>query len=570
LSTGARAALSNVRTALTGSTAGRTFLLIAAAAGGLAIVTAVPIVPTTLGGDGIRLVPLDTWLGGHFPGLRDFYRARLAVAASPSHLTLVLLSIALVAAAALSFPRPLGEWLAQRVPPLSAEALGAYRAVLGLAMFAAWRTIAPPDAIPWDLHRSSEWLARLPIVRMLAASPDGAWWLWQSASIALLSFAAGLQSRLSLGVAAASMTLLVGVLLTTKAMHDWGVPLVTLWALMLVPWRDAAGVETAVMHRRKRAVRPVAPEQRGLAIWLPGLTIGTAFAAAAFAKLDTSGLEWVTGGAVRFHFIEDARQAPVPWGMSVAGSDAAAVALSLGAIVVEGCFWLVLWVRSLVARALFGLAGLAMLGGFYLFQGVFWPGWWALFLAFAPWPLLGRSSEAVGVRGRAGLPALQAAAVVLLAAQQPVVSAIRLESEPFLSDFSMYAYTWPSKEAFDRHLRTKTAQIEITASDLDPAEFSARLRRIPRAHDTVVEAIETAAAGAPWDAATQAAVKAARRSYEQNYRQQLSRVQVTIVERGFDWDRGAFSPPRIAATGIVDLDSGRFQPLELTSRTSNP
>jgi hypothetical protein len=299
-----------------------------------------------------------------------------------------------------------------------------------------------------------------------------------------------------------------------------------------------------------------------------------AFAAAGFAKLETSGVEWITGGAVRFHFIEDARQAPVSWGLIAARSDAAAVGLSLAAMVVEGGFWLVLFVRSVWARALFGLAGLGMLIGFYLLQGVFWPGWWVLFIAFAPWPLIGRTAPdpvGTGVPRHAAIPAFCAAVIVACVAQQLLVSALRFESEPFLSDYSMYSYTWPSKEAFDRHLATKTARYELSADPLPAEELDGRLRQLPRALDALHDAVNRASDGEPWPQATRDAVAATQRDYQMRYGSPLRRMTVRVFERGFDWERGAFDvEPRVTLSGIIDLDAGRFEPLDAAPTDETP
>ena len=539
--------------------AARSALVVAAAAALLLVATQVPLAPA---GDG-RLIPLDTWAGSQFPDARDFYRARLSALATPGRSILLGLCLGVLVAAALSFPHRLGAWLAGRIPELSASALGWFRLAFGLAMLVAWRSISPPGAVTWDLHRTSDWLARQDVVRSLAASDGGGYWVWQAASVALVCFAAGLWSRLSLAISVAAMTLFVGVLLTSKAMHDWGIPLVTLWLLLIVPWRDSSGVQTALARWRGRPVSPVSPVMRGLAVWLPGLTIGMAFAAAAFAKLETSGVEWITGGAVRFHFIEDARQAPLSWGLVVARSDAAAVGLSLAAIVVEGGFWLVLLARNIWARALFGLAGVGMQLGFYLLQGVFWPGWWALFIAFAPWPLVGRmASDRVGIRVSRAIPAFCAAVIVACVAQQLVVSAFRFESEPFLSDYSMYSYTWPSKDAFDRHLATKTARYELSADALSAEQLDDRLRQIPRALEALHEAVNRASDGQRWPQTTRDAVAATQRDYQGRFGSPLRRVTVRVFERGFDWERGAFdAEPRVALSGIIDLDAGRFERL---------
>jgi hypothetical protein len=426
----------------------------------------------------------------------------------------------------------------------------------------------PPDVIPYEAQRASSWLARQDPIRRLAATPDAGAQIRLVASLALAFFAVGAWPRVALVVAASALTLFVGIGLNQKAMHDWGVPLITLWALTFVPWHDSTGVQTAFARWRGRQVVPVAPSLRGLALWLPSLTLGVSLAAAAFAKLDTSGLAWITGGAVRFHFLQDAHQAPVEWGLRVAGSDVAAVGLSFGAVVVEALFWLVALTPSLAVRAAFGTVGLAMLSGFYLFQGVFWPAWWALFLVFLPWPLLDRLAHAPSANRSApgaapigsAVPAVASAVIVAIVVQQPIVSALRVESEPFFSDYSMYSYTWPSKRAFNEQFGEKVAY-ELAAEGRSSDGFREWLRGTPVFLDAMNDAAGRSIRGEAWTDATRSAVAAARRAYQVEFGKPLSIVNVRLLVRGFDWDRGAFDvTPRATADGDLDLDAERFVP----------
>ena len=535
----------------------------------LLVLTQLPLVPASASAeDGTRFVPVDTWLATQFPDARDLYRERFAVLFQPRRLPMLALFVAILAASAGSYPRALGAWLAARVPPVSATALGAFRLAFGVAMLLALLRETPPDVIPFEAQRASSWLARQDLIRQLAATPDAGGYARFIASLALALFAAGVWPRLALLVAASALTIFVGIGLNQKAMHDWGVPLITLWALTAVPWRDSAGVQTLFARWRSRQPAPVAPSARGLALWLPSLTLGVAFAAAAFAKLDTSGLAWITGGAVRFHFLQDAHQAPVTWGLRVAGSDVAAIALSLGAVVTEGLFWMVALTPSLAVRGAFGMLGLAMLTGFYLFQGVFWPAWWALFLVFLPWPLVDRLARSPvasrapdsGASSSAVVPAVASAVIVAIVLQQPIVSALRVESEPFFSDYSMYAYTWPSKRAFNEQFGEKVGY-ELSAEGRSSDGFREWLRGTPVFLDAMNDAAGRSIRGEPWTEGTRSAVAAARRAYQIEFGEPLSLVNVRQLVRGFDWDRGAFDvAPRATAEGDLDLDAERFVP----------
>ena len=94
------------------------------------------------------------------------------------------------------------------------------------------------------------------------------------------------------------------------------------------------------------------------------------FAAAAYAKLANGGLAWISSGAVKYHFIEDAASAPFTWGLWVAVHPTAAVLLSLGVVVMEAGFISIIFARSPWRRLLIGSIGLSLFAGFYAFQGV--------------------------------------------------------------------------------------------------------------------------------------------------------------------------------------------------------
>jgi hypothetical protein len=508
--------------------------IVLVAAGVLVATTQVPLLPQ----EG-RLVPLDTWLAPRVPGLRDFYRHDVARAFQPLHLPLVFLFLAVAATAGLTFRASLGSWLARLMPPLSQRGLTRFRVALATALIAALTWMTPPEAVPRELQRSTDWLARQPVIRELAATTGAGTVLRGTALGALVAFGVGLWPRVALGAAGLSMTLLLGILLTSQSVHDWAMPTLTIWLLTLVPWRGAAS-----------------DRHRGLALWIPALTLSCAFAAAAFAKISSSGLAWIANGSVRYHFIEDARQAPVSWGILLTSDDRTAIVFSLGAVAIEAGLWLVLLVRGPVGRALFGVAALAMFVGFYLFQGVFWPAWWTLLLAFLPWNVLERGEpERAGI----SLPPATRAAVVMVVLLQLAVSALRVESEPFFSDYSMYAYTWPSKEAFLDHLRGKTRQYVFSASGLADDELDAWLRGVPRGWDTLRAATESALVDQQWSDDVRGGVAALRTAYRARFHQELTSVRVSTAESDFDWTRGEFvATPRTRDLGVLDLDAGRI------------
>lgn len=324
------------------------------------------------------------WLARQWPERADYIRGYSQNLTSPSRIPLWLLMGAALTFVIVVARAGAPAWLARGIPDLSTAGLALFRMAYGLAMLLAIAGLRFTP-LPIDQQRQEDALARLGIVRELAAGGAAFETAQLVGCVALALFIAGAAPRLSLAVAALCLLLLDALMVTQGSIHNWGLPMVTMFMLLLAPWQQGPGLSTVLRRWRGAAGAAVASAPPGLAVWIPGLTLGVAFLAAAHAKLDISGLEWITGGAVRYHFIDDSMHAPTQWGLRIAASDTAAIGISLGAIVLEGGFWLVTLVRRSPARALFGASAAGLLAGFYLLQGAFWPAWWALLLAFFPW-----------------------------------------------------------------------------------------------------------------------------------------------------------------------------------------
>jgi len=189
------------------------------------------------------------------------------------------------------------------------------------------------------------------------------------------------------------------------------------------------------------------------------MALGCAWLAAAGAKMRFGGAEWVTGGAVRYHWAEDVLNSKVGWGSWIAGHDWAAVLFSGAGMAAEALFITHALFRSEWVRLAYGVVGASLLGGFYLFQGVYWHAWWVVLLFFLPWQaitdLLARAvprlrSEPARTGGRLSRPGLAVAAIAaILLVQQLVMSLERVEQMPFFSNYPMYSETSASPEAFN-------------------------------------------------------------------------------------------------------------------------
>ena len=449
-------------------------------------------------------------------------------------------------------PDAVCRWLP--IPTLTARSLGKFRVVFGLALF--YVVFAdPPSAQPLELHRNYGWLADWSLVHAVAASATACRML-HGITLALAGlFIVGLWTR------PAYVALVVGIFVSqlvelhSGETHDWDLLLLTLFALTVVPWGDGFSLDARLTRRPGREV--CAGPLYGLAIWIPGFTLGLGFAAAAYAKLTNGGLAWITSGAVKYHFMEDADRAPVTWGLWVAAHPSAAVLLSLGAVVIEACFISIIFVRAPWRRLLLGGLGLSLMAGFYVFQGVIWEPWLLLFIALLPWPLLDHgASPPAAVSNTAPLRAPHVLLLAALAGQQALVSISAVEVKPLLSNYSMYSGTFESPEVFER-LRYRT--LHRLRFESDGADISARVQAIQNASEELLDAAEDIAAGERIQERVMTSLLGVRKEYQTRYGVDLDVVTVTADRVTFDWQQGRFNPltrVRIADVPLPDAGLG--------------
>ena len=328
------------------------------------------------------------------------------------------------------------RWIEDRMPVASPESAALFRIVFGFALLAI--------------------VLQRPVDAAWAADPSNA---LSPAHLALLALFVdpGIVSALAPWIAACGALFICGFFtrtafaLTTVGVFAWAILytirttyhtisalLVALVCLQWARWGDA-------WLRRHRGDAPAASRAYGYTTWIPGVVLGLIFVAAAFAKLRDSGLAWILNGTVKYHFLSDSRQAMVDWGLQLGQYDAVAVALSFGAIAIESLVILGALSRRYVYRLIAGAASLALLAGFTLFQGLFWPGWWILLLSFLPWHLVRRASA--GTEQSRNAPAGVVLGLIVL---QLGVSLTRLEVSPFLSTYDMYATTYASPAEYEQ------------------------------------------------------------------------------------------------------------------------
>jgi hypothetical protein len=231
-----------------------------------------------------------------------------------------------------------------------------------------------------------------------------------------------------------------------------------------------------------------ASRRYGFAPWALTVVLGVAFFAAAVSKVREGGA-WILNGTVKYHFVTDLDEALVSWGPILTSNHAVAVGASLLAVLVEAAVITAAFSRSVSYRAACGLASLAILSGFWLFQGVMWPGWWILLLGFLPWQWI-RGGPHVAPRG-GSLLIVQSAFVAALAIQQCYASWVRLEARPFISAYDMYSTTYANEDAYEAAINLRYRVVGVTTGgtvdlpDCEVDEPAARVFAVAAEGDSV-------------------------------------------------------------------------------------
>jgi hypothetical protein len=236
--------------------------------------------------------------------------------------------------------------------------------------------------------------------------------------------------------------------------------------------------------------------------------------------------------------------------MRIAASPSLSILASLAAVAIELLVVSAAFIRNEWYRLAAGLGAATLLAGFGLFMGVFWPGWWILLPAFLPWERLSRmlstGRHALSAAVRPASPA-QALAVIVILAQQVLVSAASVERAPALTNYPMYANTFSSPEAFTASLPPAYRIIVLRGSERIPISCNPS--------EDMVDEFRAAVAGSPTAAA-------AIRNAVTGCRPDLGDADAIRFEqaaRRFDWDRMAFSegPPVTIGTLVSPPPGGR-------------
>jgi len=167
-------------------------------------------------------------------------------------------------------------------------------------------------------------------------------------------------------------------------------------------------------------------------------------------------------------------------------------------------------------------------------------------------------AEAVGFH-----PALRRSHIALMTAIvciQLFASARRVEIEPFVSDYGMYSWTWPSTDAFDRQISRKYQVYHYMAADAgEPVDVTDRLRALPKAIDTLANAVDRLRDGASLGSSDREALRQVVAMYESTFNVPISSLKVLHDEEAFDWQRGRFYQKATREpVGTIDLSTALF------------
>jgi hypothetical protein len=354
-------------------------------------------------------------------------------------------------------------WLERRIPQASARAVGIFRIAFGLCLlpYFVWKSVGPE----WLERAAAESSLQAYFTQVYEAAPAVTAWITPWIVVWCVLFILGLWSRTSYAMLTAGVMAWAFVYTARVGSHQVQVPIVAMLCMLWSRWGDALSVDAWLRRRRPAADSRAQSRVYGYTMWVPGVVIGLAFAAAAFAKIRESGIAWITNGSVKYHFLSDGNRAPVDWGLRLAQNDLLAILMSFTGVALEASVIVLVCCSAYRYRLAGGLGVIALVMSFWLFQGLFWPFWTMLALSFLPWHRVGAGSAAARSGTTvAAAPLLrwaQALTPVLLVGVQVVASANRIEYAPFVSAWDMYSTTYASTAEYEQKA---AMQYVITAS----------------------------------------------------------------------------------------------------------
>jgi hypothetical protein len=186
-----------------------------------------------------------------------------------------------------------------------------------------------------------------------------------------------------------------------------------------------------------------------------------------------------------------------------------------------------------------------LLIGFYVFQNELWSAWWLLCLAFfVPWPVVVRAFSGARVKAatvvvRSISPA-QVVAIVVVCTLQLIASFWRIEVSPIMSDYPMYATTYPSVAEFEARAPIPPVFHFAVRFDDGVETHASELFERLEIDGPVRDAYLAIADRRPAAARAPAVVAAAREELARHFGRPVTAIIVLVDQRAFDWDKGRF------------------------------
>jgi hypothetical protein len=447
------------------------------------------------------------------------------------------------------------RFLQRGVPEVDARTAGLFRIVLGVATLAYFASPSRWVNASWLLDTFDSEVqgpVHLWVMAWLNTRPLVVDLITPFLLTMCIAFLVGVFTRLTYTLFVAAVILWAYVAMSVQSTHPHSTLVLTLVALLPSRWGDAWSIDSWRRQRRSGVVvADVATRRYGYTVWVPLLTFGVGFAAAAWAKLTVppDWTSWVLNGSIKYHIIRDLDGAPVRWGLQLVHHSFLAVLASLFAIVVEALALTAAFSRNERYRLTIGMAAAGLFAGIGIFMGIVWPGWWIPLLAFLPWARYSRrfrSDPSTEVRaatvgdGRVAarwLSVAQFAVVIAVVSQQIVVSALKLERAPMFSWYDMYATSYSSPDDF----RARTPAVY----SIFVVGAGGRVQLRCRPHEEFIRDFEAALEGATeprkrvWHALRGCGANLVGADY----------VILEGTARTFDWNRLEFIPTSAVTRG---------------------
>ena len=348
---------------------------------------------------------------------------------------------------------PVNRLITRAICEVSAETLGLYRIAFA-ALFLYFWVGYDPSALARIQAGSKFALTDVEFLRYLSSSETARILIYNTVTVSAWLVLVGLFSRAAYVCFAVSFWL--AALLTGEG-HSLTPLLLAVAVGLPARWGDGLSLD-----RWLGISKPIEGRSLiyGYPAWLMGLCIALAYASAGVSKLVLTDGAWIWGTGARWGFVSDLRVAATDWGLMFVNNYWLAVFASIIGGIGQVVYLYSCFTRSARIKGAIGLlVAFPFLIGLMLFMGLFWWQWAILvILLYVPWPLLGRWIDRPGTTsdGGAGFaqhPFHRRWAVVIawaLLVSHGVVVFQQREYEPFLSNYPMYAMTFPMGSDYEQ------------------------------------------------------------------------------------------------------------------------